>query len=215
MKRCITDLEKNLQSINAELAEGTLRCAELEDQVKIERQLNFPEIMSVLLKCLPGPRTGVLHLPLVISGLDNPRYLIEINLKKNNCFYLLHADGIVSLDLDFKIQFDNHLLRKKVERDPEELQSNSSSSDSGSDSRNESQYNSYSSDENINVSSKISKKPKAKPKQNRSDRKANVKRHQDRKRPTDREKVSMPIKERHHLQNEKTKAKRTAQMLVQ
>ena len=39
LKRCITDLEKNLQFINAELAKGTLRCTELEDQVKIERQL--------------------------------------------------------------------------------------------------------------------------------------------------------------------------------
>ena len=39
LKRCITDLEKNLQSINAELAKGTLRCTELKDQVKIERQL--------------------------------------------------------------------------------------------------------------------------------------------------------------------------------
>ena len=39
LKRCITDLEKNLQSINADLAKGTLRCTELEDQVKIERQL--------------------------------------------------------------------------------------------------------------------------------------------------------------------------------
>ena len=32
LKRCITDLEKNLRSINAELAKGTLRCAKLEDQ---------------------------------------------------------------------------------------------------------------------------------------------------------------------------------------
>ena len=50
-------------------------------------QLTFPEIMSVLLKCLPRPRLGVLHVPLVISDLDNARDLIEINLKKDNCFY--------------------------------------------------------------------------------------------------------------------------------
>ena len=83
------------------------------------------------------------------------------------------------------------------------MQSNSSSSDSRSDSRNESQYDSCSSDENIDLSSKISKKPERK----RSDGKASVKRRQDgdRKKPVDREKVSTPIKERHHLQNEKTK----------
>ena len=67
------------------MAKGTLRCAELEDQVKIERQ-----------------------------------------------------------------------LRKKIERDLEEMQSNSSSSGSRSDSGNDSQYDSCSSDKNIDVSSKIS-----------------------------------------------------------
>ena len=36
------------------------------------------------------------------SGLDSARDLIEINLKKDNCFYYLHADLIVSLDIDFK-----------------------------------------------------------------------------------------------------------------
>ena len=51
------------------------------------KQLAFPEIMSILLKCLPRPRLGVLHSPLVISDLDNARDLIEINLKKDNCFY--------------------------------------------------------------------------------------------------------------------------------
>ena len=70
----------------------------LEDK----HQLTFPEIISVLLKCLPRPRLGVLHVPLVISGLENTRDLIEINLKKDNCYYGLHADGNVSLDLDFK-----------------------------------------------------------------------------------------------------------------
>ena len=72
--------------------------------------MTFPDIMSVLLKCLPRPRLGVLHVPLVISGLDNARYVIEISLKKENYFYYLHADGIVSLDLDFKIQFGNRLF---------------------------------------------------------------------------------------------------------
>ena len=50
-------------------------------------QLTFPEIISVLLKCLPRPRIGVVHVPLVISGLDNARDLIQIDLKKDNCFY--------------------------------------------------------------------------------------------------------------------------------
>ena len=50
-------------------------------------QVPFPEIISVLLKCLPRPRLGVLHVPLVISGLENTRDLIEINLKKDNCVY--------------------------------------------------------------------------------------------------------------------------------
>ena len=67
------------------------------------KQLTFLEIMSVLLKCLPRSRLGVLHVPLVISDLDNARDLIEINLKEDNCFYEVHADGIISLDLDFKM----------------------------------------------------------------------------------------------------------------
>ena len=50
-------------------------------------QLTFPQIMSVLLKCLPWPRLDVLHVPLVISDLDNTRHLTEINLKKENYFY--------------------------------------------------------------------------------------------------------------------------------
>ena len=36
--------------------------------------------------------------------------LIEINLKRDNCFHQLHTDGIVSLDLDIKMQFGNSLL---------------------------------------------------------------------------------------------------------
>ena len=66
-------------------------------------QLAFPEIKSVLLKCLPRPRSSVSHVPLVISGLENTRGLVEIDLKKDNCFYKLHTDGNVFLDLDFKI----------------------------------------------------------------------------------------------------------------
>ena len=31
-------------------------------------QLTFPEIISVLLKCLPRPRSGVLHVPLVLAA---------------------------------------------------------------------------------------------------------------------------------------------------
>ena len=36
--------------------------------------------------------------------------LIEMNQRKDNCLYSLHADEIVSLDLDFKKQFGNRLL---------------------------------------------------------------------------------------------------------
>ena len=43
-------------------------------------ELNSPKIKSVLLKCLPRPRLGVLHVPPVISGLENTRDLIQINL---------------------------------------------------------------------------------------------------------------------------------------
>ena len=62
------------------------------------------------LNCLPRPRIGVLHFPQVICSFDNALELIEMNLKKDNHFYQLHADGIVSLDLDFKMQFGNRLL---------------------------------------------------------------------------------------------------------
>ena len=41
--------------------------------------------MSAQLKCLPRPRIGVLHVPLVISVLDNAPHLVEINMKKDNC----------------------------------------------------------------------------------------------------------------------------------
>ena len=65
---------------------------------------------SILLSCPPRPRIGVLHVPQVISSFDNTLDLIEINLKRRSCFYQLHADGIVSLDLDLKMQFGNSLL---------------------------------------------------------------------------------------------------------
>ena len=74
-------------------------------------QLTFPEIESILLNCHLRPRIGVLHFPQVISSsFDNALELIETNLKKDNYFYQLHAEGIVSLDLDFKMQFGNHLF---------------------------------------------------------------------------------------------------------
>ena len=69
---------------------------------------------SILLNCLPRPRTGVLHVPHVISSFDNTQDLIEINIKRCDCFYQLHADGIVSLDPDFKMQFGNSLLAPKI-----------------------------------------------------------------------------------------------------
>ena len=45
---------------------------------------------SILLNCLPRP--------------------IEINLKKDDYCYQLHADGIVSLDIDFKMQLGNRVF---------------------------------------------------------------------------------------------------------
>ena len=68
---------------------------------------------SVLLNCLPRPRIGVLHFPQVIRRFDNTSDLIEMSLKKDNCLSSLYADGIVSLDLDFKMQFGNRLFPKK------------------------------------------------------------------------------------------------------
>ena len=49
-------------------------------------KLTFPEIMSVLLKCLPRPRLGVLHVPLVINSprLRRANYVGGANL----CFPL-------------------------------------------------------------------------------------------------------------------------------
>ena len=41
---------------------------------------------------------------------DNAREFIETNLNKENYFYQLHADGVVSFDLHFKMQFGNRLL---------------------------------------------------------------------------------------------------------
>ena len=76
---------------------GTLRFGTLK--------LTFPVIESVLLNCLPRPRICVLHLLQVISRFENTWDLIEMNLRKHNCLYSLHANGIVSLDLDFKMQF--------------------------------------------------------------------------------------------------------------
>ena len=70
----------------------------------------FPEIESILLNGLPRPRICALHSPQVISSFDNAPELIEIDLKKNNYFYQVHADGIVSLDLDFKMHFRNRLF---------------------------------------------------------------------------------------------------------
>ena len=53
-------------------------------------------------------------MPQVISRFDNPRELIEIDLKKDNYFYQLHADWIVSLDLDFKMELGNRLLLSNI-----------------------------------------------------------------------------------------------------
>ena len=63
--------------------------------------------MSILLNCLSRPRIGVLHISQIISSFDNAPELIVMYLKKDNYFYQLHADGIVSLDLDLIMQFGN------------------------------------------------------------------------------------------------------------
>ena len=76
----------------------------------LKEQLTFSEIESVLLNCLFRPRFSVLHFPQVISRFDNALDLIEMNLRKDNCLYSLHPYGILSLDLDFKMQFGNRLL---------------------------------------------------------------------------------------------------------
>ena len=73
-------------------------------------------VKLIPLNCLPRPRVGVLHVPQVISSFDNTQDLIEINLKISNCLYQLHADGTVSLDLEFKMQFGNSLLRMTKHR---------------------------------------------------------------------------------------------------
>ena len=79
-------------------------------QPKCPAKLAFLEMESIPLNCLPRPRVGVLHVPQVISSFDNTQDLIEIDLMKYNCLYQLHADGIVSLDLDFIMQFGNSLF---------------------------------------------------------------------------------------------------------
>ena len=59
----------------------------------------------------PSPHIGVLHVPELTTNFDNTRDLIEINLKKDNYTPIgLHADGIVSLDLNLKMHFGNRLL---------------------------------------------------------------------------------------------------------
>ena len=73
-------------------------------------KLTFPEIESILLSCLLRPRIGALHIPQVNNSFDNAPELIEIDLKKGNYFYQLHADGIISLYLDFEMQFGNSLF---------------------------------------------------------------------------------------------------------
>ena len=37
-----------------------------------------------------------------------------MNLRKDNCLYSLHADGIVSVDLDFKMQLSNSLFAPQI-----------------------------------------------------------------------------------------------------
>ena len=47
--------------------------------------------------------------------MENAGDLIDINLKKDiNCLYQLHADGNVSLDLDFKAQSGYRLLGESI-----------------------------------------------------------------------------------------------------
>ena len=53
---------------------------------------------------------SVLHIPQIISNFDNTQGLIKFYLKKDDYFYQLHANGIVSFDLDFKMQLGNRLF---------------------------------------------------------------------------------------------------------
>ena len=81
---------------------------------KIRYTIDLPKIGSVPLDCLPQPRIGVLHFPQVISRFDNIWDLIEMNLRKDYCLYSLHADGIVSVDLVFKMQLSNSLFAPEI-----------------------------------------------------------------------------------------------------
>ena len=87
-----------------------LRAAdEIARQINMLNELIFPDIKSIPQNCLPRPRIDVLDIMQVISSFDNIRELIEINPKKDKGFYWLHADGILSVDLKFKMQFGNRL----------------------------------------------------------------------------------------------------------
>ena len=62
------------------------------------------------MNCPPRLRVDAFHFPQVIISFENTQDSIEINLKRYNCLYQLHSGGIVSLDLDFKMQFGNSLF---------------------------------------------------------------------------------------------------------
>ena len=75
--------------------------------------MTFPEIISYLLKCLLRPRLGVLHVPLVISGLESTRDLIEINLKKDNCLINCTPMGmspLISISKSISVIFYYHIM---------------------------------------------------------------------------------------------------------
>ena len=77
----------------------------IPSRLQLRIDLSRDHISSI--ECLPRPRLGVLHVPLVINGLINTRDLIEINLKKIIAF--INCTPNLSLGLDFKIYFGNHL----------------------------------------------------------------------------------------------------------
>ena len=54
-----------------------------------------------------------------VDGINSHIILRMIRESKTILLYNLHADGIVSLDLDFKMQFGDRLCFSKMDEDPE------------------------------------------------------------------------------------------------
>ena len=72
--------------------------------------LSRDQVNSIELSPSTSYRRFTHPIPQVIGRFDNASESTEFNLKNDNYFCSLHSDGIVSLDLDFKMQFGNCLL---------------------------------------------------------------------------------------------------------